>query len=78
VRVNYSGDLVFQSSGSPTGPFPGPEGQDPFWTTGVFRQDLLGSGVGVDITISPELPKTSDLDTLPFTTAYYFPSTKAL
>jgi hypothetical protein len=37
MRVNSSGDLVVLSSGSPTGPFPGPEGQDPFWTNGIFR-----------------------------------------
>jgi hypothetical protein len=57
MRVNSSGDLVVLSSGSPTGPFPGPEGQDPFWTTGIFRRDLFGSGAGVDITISPAFPK---------------------
>jgi hypothetical protein len=77
VRVNSSGDLVVQSSGSPTGPFIGPEGQDPFWTTGIFRWDLFGSGAGIDITVAPELPETSDPDTVPFTTAYYFPGTEA-
>jgi hypothetical protein len=77
VRVNSSGDLVVQSSGSPTGPFLGPEGQDPFWTTGIFRRDLFGSGAGIDITVSPELPETSDPDAVPFTTAYYFPGTEA-
>jgi hypothetical protein len=77
MRVNSSGDLVVLSSGSPTGPFPGSEGQDPFWTTGIFRQDLFSSGTCVDITISPMLPETSDPDAVPFTTAYYFPGTKA-
>jgi hypothetical protein len=77
VRVNYFIDLVVQSSGSPTGPFIGPEGQDPFWTTRIFRQDLFGSRAGVDITVAPELPETSDPDTIPFTTTYYFPSTDA-
>jgi hypothetical protein len=75
VRVNYSRDLVVQSSRSPTRPFIGPEGQDPFWTTCIFRRDLFGSGAGVDITVTPELPKTSDLEAIPFTTTYYFPGT---
>jgi hypothetical protein len=50
VWVNSSGDLVVQSSRSPNGP----KGQDPFWTTGIFRRDLFGSRAGVDITIAPE------------------------
>jgi hypothetical protein len=74
--VNSSRDIVVQSSGLPTGPFIGPEGQDPFWTTGIFRRDL-GSGAGIDITVTPELPETSDPDAIPFTTAYYFPGTDA-
>jgi hypothetical protein len=65
------------SSGSPTGPFLGLEGQDPFWTTGIFRRDLFGLGAGVDITVSPALPKKSDPDAVPFTIAYYFLGTKA-
>jgi hypothetical protein len=76
--VNSSRDLVIQSSGSPTGPFLGPESQDPFWTTDIYRQGLFGSGVGVDIIVAPELPKTSYPDAVPFTTSYYFPGTKAL
>jgi hypothetical protein len=75
--VNSSGDIVVQSSGLPTGPFTGPEGQDPFWTTGIFRRDLFGSGAGVDITVTLELPETFDPDAIPFTTSYYFPSTDA-
>jgi hypothetical protein len=78
MRVNSFGDLVVLSSGSPNGPFLGPEGQVPFWSTGVFRWDLFGSGAGVEITVSPAFPKTSDPDKIPFTTAYYFPSTKSL
>jgi hypothetical protein len=62
VRVNSSRDIVVESSGLPTGPFTGPEGQDPFWTTGIFRRDLFGSGAGVDITVTPEPPETSDPD----------------
>jgi hypothetical protein len=72
MRVNSSGDLAVLSSRSPTGPFPGPEGQYPFWATGIFRWDLFGSGAGVDITISPAFLETSDPDAIPFTTAYYF------
>jgi hypothetical protein len=77
VRVNSSGEIVVESSGLPTRPFTGPEGQDPFWTTGIFRRDLFGSGAGIDITVTPELPETSDPDTIPFTTAYYFPGSDA-
>jgi hypothetical protein len=62
VQVNSSRDLVVQSSGSPTGPFLGPKGQDPFWTTGIFRWDLFGSGAGINIIVSPELCETSDPD----------------
>jgi hypothetical protein len=77
VRVNSSEDRVVQSSGLPTGPFTGPEGQDPFWTIDIFRWDLFGSGVGVDITVTPELPETSDPDVVPFTSSYYFRGTDA-
>jgi hypothetical protein len=35
VQVNSSRDIVVESYGLPTGPFIGPEGQDPFWTTGI-------------------------------------------
>jgi hypothetical protein len=68
---------VVQSSGSPTGPFIGPEVQDPFWTTDIFIWDLFGSGAGVHITVAPELPETSNPDAVPFTIAYYFPGTEA-
>jgi hypothetical protein len=78
MRVNSSRDLVVLSSGSPTGPFPGPEGQDPFWSAGIFRWDLFGAGSGVEITVSPAFPETSDPDIVPFTTSYYFPSTDTL
>ena len=75
--MNYSADLVVLSSGSPTGPFLGPEGQDPFWSTGIFRWDLFGAGSGVEITVSPVLSETSNPNTVPFTTAYYFPGMDA-
>ena len=42
LRVNSFGDIVAKSSGLPTGPFISPGGQDPFWTTGIFRRDLFG------------------------------------
>jgi hypothetical protein len=77
VRVNSSRYLVVQSFGSPTRPLIIPEGQDPFWTTGIFIRELFGSRAGVDITVTPELLETSDPDAVPFTTAYYFPGTKA-
>jgi hypothetical protein len=77
VRVNSSRDLVVQSSVSPTRPFIGPEGQDPFWTTGIFRRDLFGLGAGIDTTVTLELPETSDPDIVPFTMDYYFPGTEA-
>ena len=70
--MNSSREIVVESYGLPTRPFTGLEGQDPFWTTGIFRWDLFGSGAGIDITVTPELPETYDLDVIPFTTAYYF------
>jgi hypothetical protein len=70
--LNYSREIVVESSGLPTRPFIGPEGQDPFWTTGIFRWDIFGSGAGVDINVTPKMPKTSDPDAIPFTTTYYF------
>jgi hypothetical protein len=77
VQVNSSREIVIESSGLPARPFTRPEGQDPFWSTGIFRRDLFGTGAGVDITVTPELPKTSDPDAIPFTTAYYFPGSYA-
>jgi hypothetical protein len=77
VRVNSSGEIVVESFGLPTRPFTGSEGQDPFWNTGIFRWDLFGSRTGGDITVTPELPETSDPDAIPFTIAYYFPGSDA-
>jgi len=77
MRVNSSGDLAVFSFGSSTGPFPGLEVQDPFWSTGIFRRDLFGAGSGVEIIVSLAFPETSDLDAVPFTTAYYSPSIDA-
>jgi hypothetical protein len=36
MLLNSSGDLAVTSSGSPVGPFPCIEGQDFFWSIGVF------------------------------------------
>jgi hypothetical protein len=72
VRVNSSEEIVVESSGLPTRPITGPEGQDPFWTTGIFRWDLFSLGAGIDITVTHELLETSNSDTIPFTIAYYF------
>jgi hypothetical protein len=76
MRENSSGDLIVVYSGSPTGPFPGPEDQDPFWSTGVFRRDLFGVGSSVEVSASPAFPETSAPDTVP-STAAYFPGTEA-
>jgi hypothetical protein len=73
MRLNSSGDLVVTSSGSPVGPFPGIEGQDPFWSTGVFRRDLFGPGSPVISEITPPvISEISSPETVPFTTAYHF------
>jgi hypothetical protein len=55
MRENSSGDLIVVYSGSLTGPFPGIEGQDPFWSTSVFRRDLFGLGSLVISEINPLL-----------------------
>ena len=77
MRLNSSRDLVVVSSGSSIGPFKGIEGQDPFWSMGIFRQDLFGAGSGVETIISPVISETSSLEIVPFTTAYYFPGMDA-
>jgi hypothetical protein len=70
MRLNSSRELVVTSSGSPVGPFPGIEGQDPFWSTGVFRRDLFGPGSPVVSEINP--PVFSKTETVPLTTTYHF------
>jgi hypothetical protein len=85
MQLNSSVDLVVVSSGSPVGPFPGIEGQDPFWSIGIFRRDLFGAGSSIETIISPVIseiisPVISEIsspETVPFTTAYYFSSTDA-
>jgi hypothetical protein len=78
MRVNSFGDLVVVSSGSPVGPFPRIEGQDPFWSMGIFRWDLFGAGSGVESIISLVISETSNPEAVLFTTTYYFPSTDTL
>jgi hypothetical protein len=73
MRLNSFGDLVVTSSGSPVGPFPGIEGQDLFWSTGVFRRDLFGPGSPMISEINPPvISEISSPETVPFTTAYHF------
>jgi hypothetical protein len=73
MRLNSSGELVVTSSGSPVGPFPGIEGQDPFWSTGVFRRDLFGPGSPMISEINPPvISEISNLETVPLTTTYHF------
>jgi hypothetical protein len=73
MRLNSSIDLVVTSSGSPVGPFPGIEGQDLFWSMGVFRWDLFGLGSPVISEITPPvISEISSPETVPFTTSYHF------
>ena len=53
MRLNSSREFVVTYSGSPVGPFPGIEGQDTFWSTGVFRRDLFGLGSPMISEINP-------------------------
>jgi hypothetical protein len=73
MRADSSGDLIVVYSGSPTGPFPGIEVQDPFWYTGVFRCDLFGPGSPVISEINPPVIfEISNLETVPLNTVYHF------
>jgi hypothetical protein len=73
MRADSSRDLIVVYSGSPTGTFPGIEGQDPFWSTGVFQRDLFGPGSPVIFEINPPvISKISNLETVPLTIAYHF------
>jgi hypothetical protein len=69
-RLNSSRELVVTSSGSPIGPFPGVEGQDPFWSAGDFRRTLFGPGSPVVSEINP--PMISETETVPLNTTYHF------
>jgi hypothetical protein len=76
MQLNSFEDLVVTSSGSPVGSFPGIEGQDLFWSTGVFRRDLFGPGSPViSEIVSPVISEISSPGTVSFTTTYYFPGT---
>jgi hypothetical protein len=73
MKLNFSGELVVTSFGSPVGPIPGIEGQDLFWSTVVFRRDLFGPGSPVISEINPlVISEISNLETVPLTTAYHF------
>jgi hypothetical protein len=70
VRLNSSRELVVTSFGSPVGPFPGVEGQDPFWSAGDFRRTLFSLGLPVVSEINP--PMFSETETVPMNTTYHF------
>jgi hypothetical protein len=73
MRLNSSRELVVTSSGSPIGPYPSIEGQDPFWYTGVFHRDLFGPSSPVIFEINPPMIfEISNLETVPLTTTYHF------
>jgi hypothetical protein len=69
VRLNPAGDVVVNSSGSPVGPFPDEEGQDPFWSADV-RRPLFSPESPVVSEINP--PVFSETETVPVTTTYQF------
>jgi hypothetical protein len=73
MRMNSSRELVVTSSGLPVGPFLGIEGQDIFWSTGVFCQDCFGPGSPMISEINPlVISEISSPETVPLTTPYYF------
>jgi hypothetical protein len=73
MRLNSFGDLVVTSSGSPVGPFLGIEGQDLFWSTGVFQRDLFGPVSPLISEINPPvISEISGPEIVPLTTAYHF------
>jgi hypothetical protein len=69
VRVNSSGDVVVTSSESPIGPFPGEEGQNPFWSADI-RRPLFSLESPVVSEINP--PVLSETETVPVNTTYHF------
>jgi hypothetical protein len=69
VRLNSAGDVVVTSSGSPVGPFPGEEGQDPFWSADI-RRPLFSPESPVVSEINP--PVFSETETVPVNTTYHF------
>jgi hypothetical protein len=70
MRLNSSGELVVTSSGSPVGPFPGVEGQDPFWFAGDFCRTLFSPGSHVVSEINPLV--FSETKNVPVSTTYHF------
>jgi hypothetical protein len=69
MRLNSSRELVVTTSGSPVGPFPGVEGQDPF-CSGDFRRALFGPGSPTVYEINP--PVFSETETVLVNTTYQF------
>jgi hypothetical protein len=70
MRLNSSGKLVVTSSGSPIEPFPGVEGQDPFWSAGDFRRTLFSPSLPVVSEINP--PMFFEIDSILVNTTYHF------
>jgi hypothetical protein len=68
--LNSSGELFVTSSGSPVGPFPSVEGQDPFWSAGDFYRTLFSPGLPVVSEINPLM--FSETETVPINTTYHF------
>jgi hypothetical protein len=60
---------VVTSSGSPIGPFPGEEGQDPFWSSDV-RRPLFSPKSPVISELNP--PVFSETEMVPVNTTYHF------
>jgi hypothetical protein len=69
VRLNSFGDIVVTSSGSPVGPFPSEEGQDPFCLADVCRP-LFSPESPVVSEINP--PVFFETETVPVNTTYHF------
>ena len=70
MRLNSSGELVVASSGSPIGPFPGVEGQDPFWSAGDFHRIPFSPGLPVVSEINPSV--FFETETVSVNTTYHF------
>jgi hypothetical protein len=70
MRLNSFEDLVVTYYGSLVGPFPGVEGQDPFWSASDFRRNRFGHGSPVVSEINP--PVFFETETVPLNTTYHF------
>jgi hypothetical protein len=69
VRLNSSGEAVVTSYESTIGPFPGEEGQEPFWS-GDFRRVLFGTESPPVYEINPLV--FMETETVPVNTTYHF------